>query len=84
MHSLRHTYATLLIYLGRRTEQISEYLGHADIIMTLTVYARFLKDKKQDAMSDLERLIENGRNAERNFYGTAMGTTWHSEEKRVL
>jgi integrase len=60
MHSLRHTYATLLIYLGRKTEQISEYMGHADIIVTLTVYAHFLKEKKQDTMSDLERLIENG------------------------
>jgi integrase len=33
MHSLRHTFATLLIHLGRKTEQISKYVGHADVVM---------------------------------------------------
>jgi integrase len=60
MHGLRHNYASMLIQLKRETTLISEYLGHADVSMTMSVYAHFLKPKKQDTMSDLERLIENG------------------------
>jgi integrase len=60
MHGLRHTYASMLILLGRPITEVSRYLGHADVYVTMTVYAHFLKPKKQDTMSDLERLIENG------------------------
>ena len=35
------------------------YLGHADVSITMRVYKHFLAPKKQDTMSDLERLIQN-------------------------
>ena len=57
-HGLRHTYASMLILLKRPIPEISAYLGHADVSITMRVYAHFLKQKKQDAMSDLERLIQ--------------------------
>lgn len=60
MHGLRHSYASMLILLGRKIPEISRYLGHADVVVTMRVYAHFLKPKKQDTMSDLERLIQNG------------------------
>jgi integrase len=60
MHGLRHTYASMLILLKREIPAISAYLGHADVSITMRVYAHFLKAKKQDTMSDLERLIKNG------------------------
>jgi len=59
MHGLRHTYASMLIMLKRPITEISAYLGHADVSITMRVYAHFLKQKKQDAMSDLEKLIQN-------------------------
>jgi integrase len=59
MHGLRHSYASMLILLRRPITEISRYLGHADVSITMRVYAHFLKPKKQDAMSDLERLIQN-------------------------
>jgi integrase len=59
-HGLRHTYASMLILLGRKPPEISRYLGHADVSITMQVYVHFLKPKKQDTMSDLEKLIENG------------------------
>jgi integrase len=59
-HGPRHTYASMLIALSRPITEVSEYLGHADVSITMRVYAHFLKQKKQDAMSDLERLIQNG------------------------
>lgn len=60
MHGLRHTYASMLILLGRKIPEVSRYMGHADVYVTLKVYAHFLKPKKQDTMSDFERLNENG------------------------
>lgn len=59
MHGLRHTYASMLILLKRPTTEASRYLGHADVSITMRVYAHFLKPKKQDTMSDPERLIES-------------------------
>jgi len=59
MHGLRHTYASMLILLGKRVPEVSRHLGHADVSITMRVYAHFLKPKKQDDMSDLERLIQN-------------------------
>jgi integrase len=60
MHGLRHSYASMLILLKRSITEISRYLGHADVSITMKVYAHFLKPKKEDTMSDLERLIQNG------------------------
>ena len=60
MHGLRHTYASMLILLKRPITAVSVYPGHADVTITMRVYAHFLRENKQDAMSDLERLIQNG------------------------
>lgn len=60
MHGLRHTYASMLILLKRPITEVSEYLGHADVSITMRVYAHFLKAKKRDSMVDLEALIQNG------------------------
>jgi integrase len=49
----------MLILLKRPITEISAYLGHADVSITMRVYAHFLRDKKQDTMSDLERLIQH-------------------------
>ena len=59
-HGLRHTYASILILLGKKITQISYYLGHADVLITMRVYAHFLKPKEQDTMNDFDRLIQNG------------------------
>ena len=50
MHGVRHTYASMLIVLKRPITEISHYLGHADVSITMRVYAHFLKPKKQDSM----------------------------------
>jgi integrase len=59
MHGLRHSYASMLILLKRPITEVSRYLGHADVSITMRVYAHFLKPKKQDTMSDLETLIQS-------------------------
>ncbi len=44
-HGLRHTYASMLILLGRPITEISYNLGHADVAITMRVYAHFLRPK---------------------------------------
>jgi len=44
-HGLRHTYASMLILLGRTITEISYNLGHADVAITMRVYAHFLRPK---------------------------------------
>ncbi|MBI4524798.1 MAG: site-specific integrase [Deltaproteobacteria bacterium] len=61
MHALRHTYASMLIMLGREIPKVSAYLGHADVGVTMRVYCHFinLRENKVDEMDDLESLVQN-------------------------
>ena len=43
-HSLRHSYATALITAGTPVNQVSAYLGHANVAITLRVYAHFFRN----------------------------------------
>jgi|SoiMethySBSTD1v2_1073268.scaffolds.fasta_scaffold113274_3 integrase len=49
----------MLILLKRSIPEISEYLGHADVSITMRVYAHFLTQKKQNSIEHLERLIQS-------------------------
>lgn len=44
--------------LGRDIAQVSKYLGHSDVYITLKVYTHFVP-RKHDTMDDLERLIQS-------------------------
>ena len=57
LHRLRHTYASTLIMLGRDVAQVSKYLGHSDVYVTLTVYTHFVQ-RKNDTMDDFEQLMQ--------------------------
>ena len=56
-HCLRHTYASTLIMLGRDVAQVSKYLGHSDVYVTMTIYTHFI-ERKHDTMDDLEQLVQ--------------------------
>jgi integrase len=80
MHGLRHTYASMLILLGRKIPEISQYLGHADVSITMRVYAHFVKPKTQDTM----RIWKGSSKMARQ---KLLGTTWHSltgREKNII
>jgi len=51
----------MLILLKRPITAVSSYLGHADVAVTMKIYAHFLKEKKQDTMSDLESRFKMGK-----------------------
>ena len=41
-HDLRHTHATALVEAGCSIKAISRRLGHADVVITLRVYAHLM------------------------------------------
>lgn len=55
-HDLRHTHATILLYLGVDVKTISERLGHADIQTTLNIYADVLKELDEQSAEKIDNL----------------------------
>ena len=45
-HSLRHSFASRLIQLGRPVTEVAHLLGHSSPAITLKVYAHWLKTKR--------------------------------------
>jgi integrase len=56
-HDLRHTYASLLIEQGESIKYIQSQLGHANPMVTLSVYAHLMKSVNQEAPARLESTI---------------------------
>jgi integrase len=56
-HDARHTAATLLLASGVNVKVVSEMLGHADVSITLRVYAHVLPHMQHAAMNAMEALI---------------------------
>ena len=56
-HSLRHTYASLLIEQGENIKYIQTQLGHSSPTVTLNVYAHLMKPVNQEAACRLERAV---------------------------
>lgn len=55
-HDLRHTHATILLFLGVDIKTISERLGHADIQTTLNIYADVLKELDEQSAEKIDSL----------------------------
>jgi integrase len=56
-HDLRHTAATLLLSRGVNPKAVSEMLGHADISITLRVYAHVTPHMQQAAVDVMDHLF---------------------------
>lgn len=55
LHDLRHTHASHLILSGANIKAVQERLGHADIVLTLNIYAHLLPTTQREAVTELER-----------------------------
>jgi integrase len=55
-HDLRHTAATHLLSRGVHPKVVSEMLGHADIAITLRVYAHVTPHMQQAAADVMDRI----------------------------
>ena len=50
VHALRHTFATRAVESGIDIRTVSEILGHANISLTLQLYAHSATQSKRNAM----------------------------------
>jgi integrase len=56
-HSLRHSYASLLLADGVSPAYVQEQLGHASIELTVGTYGRWLRKKAPGAVDRLDRVV---------------------------
>ena len=56
-HDMRHTCATLLLSRGVNVKVVSEMLGHADVSITLRIYAHVLPHMQHLAVQEMEALL---------------------------
>lgn len=56
LHSLRHTFATLLLSNGVDIKTVSTLLGHSDVSITYNTYIHVLKEQKAKALQTLPEL----------------------------
>lgn len=54
VHALRHTFATRAMESGMDVRTLSEILGHANITLTLQLYAHSTSETKRNAMKQME------------------------------
>jgi integrase len=59
-HTLRHTYASLLIDQGENIKYIQTQLGHSSINLTVDTYGHLLKDVNREAASRLGKVVLGG------------------------
>jgi len=57
IHSLRHTYATLLLEAGEHPKVVQELLGHSSITMTLDLYSQVSPGLKERAVKTLDQIF---------------------------
>jgi integrase len=60
LHSLRHTCATLALSAGVPVQVVAQRLGHAQISMTLEVYAHATPNLQADAAVKLGAVLAGG------------------------
>ena len=56
-HTVRHTFATMMLTFGAHLYTTSKLLGHADLKMT-QMYAKIVNQKKGDAVNLVNGLFE--------------------------
>jgi integrase len=57
LHDLQHSHASLLFNDGKNIKMISQRLGHADVGITLSVYAHLADNAQEQAAGSIDGLI---------------------------
>ena len=63
-HSLRHSYASLMLSVGTSVVGLQRTLGHASATMTLNVYSHMMKGDMDKPVADASKIIEGIRELE--------------------
>jgi site-specific recombinase XerD len=58
---MRHSYGSLLLARGEKLERVSELLGHASPVLTLSVYRHLLSDERNTPPLSLSDFITGPR-----------------------
>jgi integrase len=58
LHDARHTAASLMIAAGLNPKEISEYLGHASITITIDRYGHLLPGSFSEAATRLDAYLD--------------------------
>lgn len=61
-HTLRHTFASLMLSKGAKPKVISEALGHASVAFTLDTYSHTIEGMQKEAMALLDEVLPAGVN----------------------
>jgi integrase len=64
-HECRHTFASLVIAAGVNAKALSEYLGHASIVITLDRYGHLMPGNESEAAAQLDTYLERADTAAR-------------------
>ena len=57
-HVCRHTFCSNMAKSGMNPKTLQYIMGHADITTTMNIYAEATKEKKQEAMANLNGKIK--------------------------
>lgn len=60
-HSLRHTFASMLIGQGESVKYVQQQLGHASAVLTLNTYSHLFPVEKRTSPARLEAQLAAGR-----------------------
>jgi integrase len=63
LHDLRHTHATTLLLAREPVHVVSQRLGHASPVVTMTVYAHVLPANQREAANTFVRIGRGTRGA---------------------
>lgn len=70
-HSLRHSFASLMLLRGAKPKVISEALGHSSVAFTMDTYASIIEGMQEDAMKLLDEVLPVGVSRKNNVKLTA-------------
>ena len=56
-HDLRHTQASLLLYVGVDLKGIQQRLGHADFDTTASIYSHLLQGAQDEAVDKVDAMM---------------------------
>ncbi len=59
-HTLRHTFASLMLLRGAKPKVISEALGHSSVAFTMDTYSHIIEGMQSDAMALLDEVLPTG------------------------
>ena len=65
-HTLRHTFASLMLMKGAKPKVISEALGHASVAFTMDCYSHIIEGMQSDAMALLDEVLPAGVSQKNN------------------